>query len=169
MSHPVIDLVLQRYSNALGPHERMYRNHVFRCYNYQHLLLRTEVPDTAALAWVVHDLGIWTAGTMDYLHPSADLADRLCSEFGIGDIDTVRTLVLDHHRIRPVADRLNETFRVADRIDLTRGWLRNDLERHQVLHIRAELPHLGFHGFLARRIPLHALRNPSHPFPMLRW
>lgn len=168
-SHRLIDDVLQRYSDVLGPHEQMYRNHVLRCVNYQRLLLRAGPPETAALAWAIHDLGIWTAGTVDYLAPSADLAEQLAADYGIDDIETVRTLVLDHHRLRRSTDELNETFRIADRIDVSGGLVRSGVGIRDVRDIVAELPYRGFHAFLLRNIGSHAVRNPRHPLPMMKW
>ncbi len=70
---------------------------------YHQLLLGFSIPDAAALAWATHDLGIWTAGTFDYLTPSADLAAAYADEFGIADVDQLRALVTEHHRLRPLA------------------------------------------------------------------
>ena len=73
-AHPIVDAVLDRHRDALGDDLSAYRNHVYRCLTYHQLLLGFSIPDAAALAWSTHDLGIWTAGTFDYLTPSADLA-----------------------------------------------------------------------------------------------
>ncbi|MBO0881133.1 MAG: hypothetical protein J2P17_12450 [Mycobacterium sp.] len=167
--HPVIDGVLQRYSDALGPEQQLYRNHVYRCFNYQRLLLGAQPPDTAALAWAIHDLGIWTAGTIDYLQPSADLAEQLGSEFGIEDIETVRTMVLGHHRLRRLIDPLIETFRLADRVDVSGGLLRDGVGRRDLRVITTALPYRGFHPYLGWQIGRHAVRHPLRPLPMVRW
>ncbi|MFI5715487.1 hypothetical protein [Nocardia sp. NPDC051750] len=168
VSHPIVDVVLDHYRPALGSQEVMYRNHVYRCLNYQRLLLG-EIPDTAALAWAVHDLGIWTAETVDYLEPSAELATQWCDCLDIDDAPTVATLVRDHHRIRPVRDELAETFRRADRIDVSYGRIRGRLSATTVSRVVSELPYAGFHRFLATRIGSYALRHPRRPLPMLRW
>jgi hypothetical protein len=63
-SHPVIEEVLDAHGAALGHSLIDYRNHVYRGLNYQlRLLGRQEPTDAIALAWAVHDLGIWTAET----------------------------------------------------------------------------------------------------------
>ncbi|MGV9662344.1 hypothetical protein ACWDUL_14965 [Nocardia niigatensis] len=168
-SHPIVDTVLDRHLGELGASFPVYRNHVLRCLNYQERLLGEPVPRTAALAWAVHDLAIWTAGTWDYLEPSADLADVHAAEFGIADVAAVRRMVLDHHRIRGVDDRVTETFRLADRIDLTRGLWHRPLTRADVDSVVAQLPYLGFHRFLARRASSYAVHHPTRPMPMMRW
>ncbi|MFE3023666.1 hypothetical protein [Nocardia tengchongensis] len=168
-AHPIVDAVLDRYRGELGESLDPYRNHVLRGLNYQRLLLRDAVPDAAALAWAVHDLGVWTAGTWDYLAPSADLVTTHAAEFGIDDIEGTRRLVLDHHRLRRIDDRLGETFRIADRIDASRGLLRSPLGRADVESVVAQLPYVGFHAYLARRVASYALTHPLRPLPMVRW
>lgn len=169
LSHPVIDDVLARHRDALGADERAYRHHVYRCASYQRALLGGELPDTAALAWAVHDLGIWTAGTFDYLAPSAALGETHAAELGLPDTALVRTLVLDHHGLRTRTDPLVETFRVADRVDVSRGLLRGGLDARFVRQVVERFPYAGFHQFLVKSGLRHAVRHPLRPLPMLRW
>jgi hypothetical protein len=77
-AHPIIDGVLDQHLGAMGDDLGAYRNHVYRCLNYQQLLLglRPRTP-----------LGIWTADTFDYLSPSAELATTHATEFGITIVD----------------------------------------------------------------------------------
>ncbi|MFE3195347.1 hypothetical protein ACFXHA_40540 [Nocardia sp. NPDC059240] len=168
-SHPIVDAVLEQYRGEIGDDLPVYRNHVLRALNYQQLLLGEPVPEVAALAWAVHDLGVWTAGTWDYLEPSADLVAVHAAEFGIEDVDAARRLVLDHHRLRSVGDRLIETFRLADRLDASRGLLRATVTCAEVKAVVAQLPYLGFHAFLARRGTAWAIAHPTRPLPMMRW
>jgi hypothetical protein len=168
-AHPIADALLERYRVALGDDIGIYRNHVYRCINYQQLLLGEPLPDFAALAWVAHDLGIWTAGTFDYLTPSADLAAAHADEFGITEIDRLQGLITEHHRLRPSDDRLTETFRRADLIDVSHGLLRGQISRSDMRAVVAALPYRGFHAFLANGLTRYAVRHPLHPFPMLRW
>jgi hypothetical protein len=168
-SHPIIDGVLDQHSAALGDDLGTYRNHVYRCLNYHQLLLGDAVPDTAALAWAVHDLGIWTAKTFDYLSPSADLAALHATGFGITDIDDVRNMVTQHHKLRPTGDRMTDAFKTADLVDVSRGLLASGIERARVRTIVGELPYLGFHAFLARGLTRNAIRHPTRPLPMMRW
>jgi hypothetical protein len=62
-----------------------------------------------------------------------------------------------------------EAFRIADRIDVSRGLLSGPLRRSVVQAVVAELPYLGFHAFLARGLLGYAATHPRRPFPMLRW
>jgi len=168
-SHPIVDAVLDRHRDALSDDLPIYRNHVYRCINYHQLLLGASIPDFAALAWAAHDLGIWTARTFDYLTPSADLAARHAAEFGITDIGRLQMLITEHHRLRRTDDRVTETFRRADLVDVSHGLLRNTIGRSAVHAVVAELPYLGFHAFLAKGLAGYAARHPSRPLPMMRW
>jgi hypothetical protein len=168
-AHPIVDAVLDRHREALGGDRSTYGNHVYRCITYHQLLLGFSIPDVAALAWVTHDLGIWTAGTLDYLVPSADLAAGCAGEFGIDDIDQLRALVTEHHRLRPVDDRVTETFRQADLIDVSHGVLRQGIGRSTVRAAVDALPYNGFHAFLAKGLTGYAVRHPLRPLPMMRW
>ncbi|MEV5652249.1 hypothetical protein AB0L57_28715 [Nocardia sp. NPDC052254] len=167
--HPIVTAILDRHRDELGMDLVTYRNHVLRGMNYHGLLFGAELPDAAVLAWTVHDLGIWTAATFDYLEPSAALVDEYAAIAGVVDIGAARRMVLDHHRLRGVGDRLTETFRLADRIDVSHGLLRSGLTRDAVHTIVAALPYHGFHAFLLRAGSGWALRHPGRPLPMLRW
>ena len=168
-AHPIVDVVLDRHREALGDDRAAYRNHVYRCITYHQLLLGFPVPDVAALAWATHDLGIWTAATFDYLTPSADLAAAYAGEFGIGDLDQLRALVTEHHRLRPVDDRVTETFRRADLIDVSHGVLSQGIGRSVIRAAVDELPYNGFHAFLAKGLTGYAVRHPLRPLPMMHW
>ncbi|HEY1841751.1 MAG TPA: hypothetical protein VGG53_16330 [Mycobacterium sp.] len=168
-AHPIVDAVLDRHRDALADDLTAYRNHVYRCISYHQVLLGFSIPDVAALAWATHDLGIWTVGTFDYLAPSADLAAAYADEFGIADIDRLRALVTEHHRLRRVDDHVIETFRKADLVDVSRGLLPNRIGRSAVRAAVAALPYRGFHAFLAKGLTGYAARHPLHPLPMLRW
>jgi hypothetical protein len=168
-AHAIVDAVLDRYRGELGDHTPTYRNHVYRCITYHQLLLDAPVPDFAALAWAAHDLGIWTAATFDYLTASADLAAAHADEFGIKDVNQIRTLITDHHRLRPSHDHMTETFRKADLIDVSHGLLSGQIGRSPVQAVVAQLPYRGFHAFLAKGLTRYAARHPPRPLPMVRW
>ena len=169
-AHLIVDAVLDRHRDALGVDRPAYGNHVFRCITYHQQLLGFSIPDVAALAWATHDLGIWTADTLDYLTPSADLAAAYADEFGITEVDQLRALITEHHRLRPLKDdRVTETFRQADLIDVSHGVLRRGIGRSTVRAAVDTLPYYGFHAFLAKGLTGYAVRHPLRPLPMMRW
>lgn len=165
----IVDAVLARHADALGESADTYRNHALRSLNYQALLLGHDVSDQAALAWAVHDLGIWTAGTFDYLDPSATLAEQHAAELGIDRPERAVEMVLEHHKLRPHPHGETETFRRADLVDVSRGLIRLGIPRGEVKDVVRALPYRGFHRFLAKGLTGHAVRHPGRPAPMLRW
>jgi hypothetical protein len=168
-SDAIVEAVLDQHRDALGGDISAYRNHVYRGISYHQSLFGGPLPDFAVLAWAAHDLGIWTAGTFDYLTPSADLASAHAEQLGISEVDRLRTLITEHHRMRPVRDPLTETFRKADLLDVSRGMLRSPMDRSAVRAVVAQLPYNGFHAFLAKGLTGYAVRHPLRPLPMLRW
>jgi hypothetical protein len=169
MCPDLVDRVLDRYQTQLGPDAGVYRGHVLRGFHYQKLLLGKTPPDAATLAWAVHDLGIWTAGTFDYLDPSVHLVSELAEDFGVRDADTARAMIAHHHKLRRADGRLVETFRQADLIDVSRGVLRAGLTREQIHEIVAAFPYLGFHRWLSGGLIRYGLHHPIKPLPMMRW
>jgi hypothetical protein len=148
-----------------------YRNHVYRGMNYQlRLLGLNEPPPEVALAWATHDIGIWTPGTWDYLAPSEEYATAVAPEFGITDATRVRSMVAEHHKLRPVDDPWVETFRLADRIDAFRGLtIGTAISRKDVSEVVEILPYGGFRKFLVTNAAKWAVRHPLRPLPMIRW
>ena len=131
-THAVVDDALESFRDVLGPDAVRYRNHVYRGLNYQRKLLQlTMIPDEIALAWALHDIGIWTSG-WDYIPPSLKQVDELAPLYRIAHVDRVRQMVEWHHKVRACRDDWVETFRVADRIDVTRGLLRSALTRSDI-------------------------------------
>jgi hypothetical protein len=168
-TNAVVDGVLDAFRERLGGDAVRYRNHVYRGLNYQRMLLRLDtIPDEIALAWALHDIGIWTS-SWDYIPPSLHQVDELAPKYGIGDVDRVRQMVELHHKLRPSQDEWVETFRVADRIDVTKGLLRKALTRSEIEDVVLTFPYDGFHGLLIRTAARWTTTHPLRPLPMLRW
>ena len=97
------------------------------------------------------------------------LVDQLAGDYGIDDVARVRQMVELHHKLRPCRDTWVESFRVADRIDVSGGLLSGGLARSAIKDVVAAHPYAGFHGFLARTAVRWAVRHPLRPMPMMRW
>jgi hypothetical protein len=168
--HPVVEAVFAHHGAVIGDDLATYRNHVYRGLTYQQRLLgRSVVSNDLALAWAVHDLGIWTAGTFDYILPSAELAHQHAAEAHVENLPLVLEMVRMHHKIRSVEDPHVETFRRADRIDVLAGTLRGRLGRAEINEVTKALPYHGFHRFLLRQAARNFVRHPLRPLPMYRW
>lgn len=167
------DSILQEYRHALGHDFETYRNHVIRVLAFYQGLRREQPLDEAvAIAAVFHDLGIWTAGSLDYLEPSVQLAkDYLGKNNRSPNIPLVQCIILSHHRLRSVVgeDPRIEAFRQADGIDVSAGLLSYGLARSHIRAIQKAYPHAGFHRWLFRRALTYGLCHPLRPLPMLKW
>jgi hypothetical protein len=172
-SDPLIDEILSRYRSDLGIHYDLYRNHVYRVY---YLTLLFDVDDSfdrraLAIAAAFHDIGIWTAGTFDYLGPSIDLADRFATETDSeGSRSLISTIIGNHHKLTSyMAERTVESFRRADLIDLSMALVTFGLDRKLITEVGQQFPSLGFRRFILRQALKRFLRHPLSPLPMMRF
>ena len=171
----VLDDVLGAHTSALGDDFVAYRNHVYRVVNLC-LRLASATADEVhriAVAAVFHDLGIWTAGTFDYLRPSVALAKAYLLRSSTPElVPEVETMILEHHKISPyrgASQPLVEAFRKADWIDVSRGLLRFGMPRRFVAELYAKWPSAGFHRRLVQLSLQRFRSNPWTPLPMVRW
>ena len=169
-----IEEVLLRHAGQLGTDAEGYRNHVMRVFNLcAQLAARTpEALEKIAIAAVFHDLGIWTAGTFDYLEPSIDLARANLDRRGLADwSEEVSAMIRHHHKVtayRAHPEWLVEDFRRADWIDVTRGLRRFGQSRIGLRPIFARWPSAGFHARLAQLTFRRLRTHPRAPLPMFR-
>jgi hypothetical protein len=169
-----LDAVLDAHAAALGEDLVAYRNHAYRVVNFCVALSSAdaETVEKAAIAAAFHDLGIWTAGTFDYLPPSVGLATaHLVQSDRAGWVPEVEAMILEHHKISPYrthADWLVEPFRKADWVDVSRGFLAFGLSRKFRADVFSAWPNAGFHRRLVQ-LSLRRLRtHPWNPLPMMR-
>ena len=74
---PLIDELLGRFRQEIGADLEKYANHVHRV--FETCVMRDTDPANRhkyAIAAVFHDIGIWTAHTIDYLPPSMEQAEH---------------------------------------------------------------------------------------------
>lgn len=169
-----LDEVLSAHAAALGRDYVAYRNHSYRVVN---LCLAVSPAHGDALQKVViaaafHDLGIWTAGTFDYLRPSAALATaHLIRSRRAEWVPDVEAMILHHHKIssyRGAAQPLVEAFRKADWIDVSRGVRAFGVPRRLVAEVFSTWPSAGFHRRLLELSLRRFRSNPWRPLPMVR-
>ncbi|MEV6392910.1 hypothetical protein [Nocardia xishanensis] len=173
-----VEARLAPWHRQLGADRAAYTNHVLRVLALCDLLAADQQPRPSAreeylTAATLHDLGIWAAGTFDYLAPSCDLAMAWLSSIDRDDLaGLVVSMVDQHHRIRPAGPPHDpvEIFRRADAIDVGRGLLgwygvspaaRRDLMKRYPAH--------GFHRTLVRLTARRLRTNPASPLPMVKW
>ena len=171
----VIDDVLHAHARQLGADLPAYRNHAYRVANLCAALRPpgADGQDKIAIAAAMHDLGIWTAGTFDYLPPSIELATTHLRSCGRPEwTPEITTMIGEHHKISAYRGNphwLVEPFRRADWVDVSRGVIRHGLPRRLLREIFSNWPDAGFHRRLAQ-LALERLRShPLSPLPMMRW
>ena len=171
---PAVGRILGRFSPELGRDGVAYTNHVLRVVNFFVALERGGAcPQQVLIAAAFHDLGIWTAGTFDYLGPSVVAARAYLDESGLGGLgDEVEAIIVHHHKVRtyrgPFAGTV-EPFRRADLVDVSLGAIRFGLPRPFVGSVKAALPNSGFHRRLVALTVRQTAREPWRPLPMLKW
>jgi hypothetical protein len=171
---PQLDELLAQHAAAMGSDAVQYRNHAYRVANLC-IAFASRDPDTVhkiAIAAALHDMGIWTNKTFDYLQPSIELARTHLERVGKAEwIPEITTMILEHHKITPYrgrADWLVESFRKSDWIDVTWGLLSFGVPRTRLLELRRRWPDAGFHMGLVK-LELKRLRtHPWSPLPMAR-
>lgn len=170
-----LDAVLENHAEALGADFSAYRNHAYRVANLC-LALRPageSALEKVALAAAFHDLGIWTAGTFDYLAPSIDLACRHLGGSGPADWQSdLAGMIREHHKLRRyrgTGAEVIEPFRRADWIDVSRGVLSFGLPRALLREIFAKWPNAGFHKRLVKLTLREARNHPLRPIPVIKW
>ena len=171
----LVDEILAPWRERIGRDYDGYRNHAQRVARLCGAL-SVAAPDTQrkiAIAAAFHDLGIWSACTMDYLPPSAALATDYLHARGLDAwAPEVERMIVMHHRVRACGapgDELVEALRRADLVDLTFGFVPFGLDRALVATVKGEFPNAGFHRCLARLLAGRLRTHPASPAPFLRW
>jgi hypothetical protein len=171
----VIDEVLSAHAPQLGDDLPAYRNHAYRVANLCAALRLpdAEEQDKIAIAAAMHDLGIWTAHTFDYLPPSIELATAWLRRCRRPEWTAeITTMIGEHHKLsayRGNPDWLVEPFRRADGVDVSRGVISYGLPRNLLREIFSTWPDAGFHRRLAQLAFERLRSHPLSPLPMLRW
>ena len=170
-----IDRILAPFRETIGPDYQGYRNHVVRMATFC-LMLRSctaEEQQKIEIAACFHDIGIWTAGTLDYLSPSVTPVREYLAANGLAEwSDEIAEMILEHHRLRPIRDGLSplvEPFRKGDLVDFSLGLFKCGLSKDDVRAVRKAYPNAGFHRTLTRLAGRWALKHPLNPAPMMKW
>jgi len=171
---PLLDELIERFRDALGPDFRALRNHNQRMLCFLRMLepnLSDDDWHKAIIAGMFHDTGIWTHDTFDYLDPSAEMAREYCGSIGREDwAEEVVNLVVWHHKLTSAEQygRLTELFRQADNIDVLLGLKKFGLTRVQMRAVQAAYPDEGFHWKLMKLFARRFVTHPWNPAPMVK-
>jgi hypothetical protein len=134
-------------------------------------LLSDAEREKIVIAACFHDIGLWTAGTFDYIEPSIAAAREHLTLVGRAAwIPEVETMIAEHHKLRAYrGGGLIELFRRGDLLDFSLGVFRSGLSRRLVRAVKMRYPNAGFHRGLVRRALRWGVRHPLNPAPMAKW
>ena len=173
LKNHVMEETLEHFRSALSKDFDMYRNHAYRVFLHCLVLDPNKKNESLyALAAVLHDIGIWTSNTIDYLDPSARQAADYLAEKGMASLSAaVMAMIHWHHKISVYhgpREILVETFRKADWIDVTLGMYSFGTDRKTIRSTFRAFPTLGFHAFLVKKLLRHFVQHPGNPLPMFK-
>lgn len=171
---PLVEAILGTYRGVIALDFDAYRNHVYRVINlcFAQGEFGADEREKIQIAACFHDIGIWTAGTLDYLPPSEAVAAAYLTAHGKATwVAEVSAMIEMHHRVRSCADSafaLVEPFRRADIADFSLGLVPMGIPRALISRLKAEFPNQGFHQRLLQLGSRWFLRHPLNPLPMFR-
>lgn len=171
---PLVEEILASFSRPIGRDLLAYRNHVYRVIHLCYAAGDFSIEDRhkIQIAACFHDIGIWTAGTLDYLAPSAHEATRYLLVIGKPTwIPEVVEMIEMHHGIRSRKSSpypLTEAFRRADIADFSLGRVRMGLPRELIAELKEAFPNAGFHWRLTMLGCRWLIKHPRKPLPMFR-
>ena len=171
---PLVEEILCEYKSSIGGDFDAYRNHVYRVINLCFSLSQfSEIEkEKIQIAGCFHDIGIWTAGTLDYLPPSESEASKYLKAKGLGAWTAEITEMIEmHHCIRSCKDSafaLVDAFRRADIADFSLGMVSMGIPASLIAQAKAAFPNAGFHKQLLLLGTRWLFRHPLNPLPMFR-
>jgi len=178
-SYPLIDELLEARRNLFGGNADVftgYRNHAYHILNFarQWVGADAERDEKLAVCGVFHDIAAWPDGNLDYLDPSADLADAYLDQTGRSAWKTEMRLMIEmHHKLTAYRGDKHETVeavRRADWCDVSFALFRFGLSKTFVDEVRREFPLGSFYpGHVYKVIGKWMIRHPLNPAPIMRW
>ena len=173
MNTEIIANVLSTYKNELGTNFEKYHNHCCRVFVFASILSNAseDEENKLAIASAFHDMGIWTANTLDYLEPSIKLAEKYLTYHKLEDwTDSIKEIIDNHHKLTPFTKNLlAESFRKADLIDLTFGLIKFGISSAQIAETKKLYPALGFQTYIFKKVLQNIVRHPLNPLPIMKW
>lgn len=125
-----------------------------------------------AIAAAFHDIGIWTANTLDYLPPSIEALNQyLAAHQLIHFQEELSLMITEHHKLSSIyypKYRLVEYFRQADYADFLLGIIRFGMPLNAYKQLKSTYPNAVFHKTLFYLGMKRFFGNLGIP-PMFKW
>lgn len=176
----LVDAILTEFEESIGDDLLPYKNHVYRMLNFVNAIGKLSETELlkAQIAAAFHDIGIWTAGTVDYIDPSVAAAKTWLeksgeemAELSAQEKQEILDMIEWHHKISAIEDNpspLPELFRQGDLVDFSLGLVRFGVSDSFVKAVKHRFPNAGFHKMLLRLSFKRLLSHPLDPAPMMR-
>lgn len=171
----LIEQILLNWKEKIGQDYAGYRGHVYRMFNFCLALHSCSAEDKTklAIAACFHDIGLWSAHTVDYIPPSVAEVQHYLHQTGQNEwVAEISLMVEMHHKIR--ADDhtdypLVELFRQGDLVDFSLGLIRFGLSKKYIASVKKAIPNQGFHRFLVKSGYQWFRQHPLSPPPFMKW
>lgn len=173
--HRLLEENLGNWKKVIGPAYTGYKNHVCRMVTFCMALhpCSEEEREKIIIAGSFHDIGIWTAHTLDYIPPSLPPAMDYLQSRNLGHWSKeIGLMISEHHKLRAYPDLqypLVEVFRRGDLVDFSLGFFKFGLSRSYIDEVKARYPNAGFHKNLVRLATRWLIKHPLNPAPMMKW
>lgn len=172
---PVVESILMHWHAIIGDDYRGYKNHVYRmihfCLSLSHC--SDEQRQKIIIAGCFHDIGIWTARTIDYILPSIVHADAYLQKNNCQQWSAeIALMISEHHKITAYTNAsypLVEVFRKGDLVDFSLGLFKFGLSDAYIRSVQSTFPNAGFHKNLAKLAGKWFVKHPLNPAPMMKW
>ncbi|MEX6689460.1 hypothetical protein QTN47_18275 [Danxiaibacter flavus] len=172
-SNAIVEDLMRQFKNVIGKDFEKYRNHVYRVF-INCLLLDNEKTNEEkySIAAVLHDIGIWTNNTIDYIDPSVIRARQYLTSVGKDEwAEEITQMIYWHHKIKCYNGDYKqtvETFRRADLMDVSLGLFKFGNNHNTLKDSKKQFPNKGFHVFLLKKLGVNFIRHPLNPLPMFK-
>ena len=172
LENSIIESILNQYKNVLKSDFPIYRNHVYRIFNFALIKDSKEENMTKyAIAAAFHDIGIWT-DSFDYLEPSIALATEYLKKNEKENLVKEISLMIDNHHKRSIYKgdfkETAETFRRADWVDVVMRMSSFGFAKEDYKRVQKQFSNKGFHWFLMKQSFKYFLKHPFNPLPMFK-
>ena len=170
-----IDEILSEWQKVIGSDYEAYRNHIIRMVSICFALkdCNEEEQQKIQIAACFHDIGLWTAKTLDYLPPSLPpTCDYLKRNNLEAWSEEIELMITEHHKLKPYSDARYphvELFRKGDLVDFSLGCFKFGLSRQFIKQLKINYPNAGFHKTLVKKSLAWFVRHPLNPAPMFKW
>jgi len=171
---PLVETIFSNYKDILGADFQAYKNHVYRVINLCYAAGPCDAiaQEKIQIAACFHDIGIWTAKTLDYLPPSVVEAARYLRQVDkVAWTTEITGMIEFHHRVKSCDDSISplvEQFRRADVADFSLGLFKMGFPASLIAELKQNFPNSGFHLRLLQLGSSWFLKNPLNPLPMFR-